>query len=164
MSYNTRILTYRDDWNEGVKTMNGVGLVTLNSGAKPLRLIGFPLHYYVLRNRKSIDCLILYFAGLNHAITSVLFRLFNRRGICIIKMDSNGILYDNTAYKHNLVKRIFLRSIGELTFRILSCTADLFIIESPEARQRVLGTHPWLKHKLIMLPNGVNQKRFGELS
>jgi glycosyltransferase involved in cell wall biosynthesis len=164
IGYNVRILTYRSDWSKGISAINRVELIKVNSDLKVLRLIGLPLHYYVLRNGKAIGCLILYFASFNHAITTTLFRLVNRRGVCVVKMDSDGNLYGSTKGERNPAKRILLRLLGELTFRMLAFSVDLLIIESPEARQKVLSIHPWLEHKLIMLPNGVNQKVFGQLS
>ena len=180
MGYNVSILTYENDWNGDVKAIGKSRLITLKSTLKPLRLIGIPQSYYVLRNRKAFDFLILYFADFNNAVTSALLRVLKGRGVCIVKMDSDGRIYrasgylikrdsqgmptEVVAYRRNLAARIFYRLIGELTFRILSLSADFLVIESPEARQRVLRTHPWLEHKLIVLPNGLNLKKLDEMS
>lgn len=180
IGYNVRILAYLKDWNREVQAIGKVRLISPKSGLKALRMIGFPLGYYILRNGKSCDCLILYFAGLTTAIPSALFRALNRRGVCILKLDSNGKLYPASAYRfkagskgqsdegviyqRSLAERIFYRLVGELAFRIYSFSVDLLIIESPEARRRVLRIHPWLEHKLIVLPNGISQKTFAELA
>ena len=180
MGYTVRLLTYSDDRHAKVSTIGKVELVSLSAGSKLSRRIGLALYNYVLRNGKNIDCMILYF-GFSQAIASVLFRLVNRQGVCIVKMDSDGNLYKRQAlrivkldstgdlyggeiYKLNLARMILIRLFGEVTFRILALTADLLIIESPEAREKVLEKHPYLKHRLKVLPNGIDQNRFGELS
>lgn len=170
----------------GCDTPHNLGkahIETLECRGRVVRHLGIPFFLYLFRNRRSIDCLILYFPSLLNVFASVLFRLLNRKGVCIVKMDSDGRLYRSSwyimkqfgdkergiyygavAYRPRLLKRAVSRVVGEARFRILSWTLDLLIIESPEARQRVLETHPWLRRKLVVLPNGVNVKRFGELS
>lgn len=52
--------------------------------------------------------------------------------------------------------------MGELIFRTLLFTA-LLTIETPEAKERVLHMHPYLKNRLIMLPFGIDQSMWGKL-
>jgi len=75
-----------------------------------------------------------------------------------------GVYYEGVPYRPHLPRRLISRIVGEVRLRILSWTVDLLIIESPEARQRALKIHPWLAHRLIVLPNGINFKKYGELS
>jgi glycosyltransferase involved in cell wall biosynthesis len=84
-----------------------------------------------------------------------------RNGFHVVKMDSDGRLYGGNFAPRT---RTIIRFISEIMLRVLSLTADLFIIETPEAEQRVLNLHLWLKNKLIMLPNGINQSKLDELS
>jgi glycosyltransferase involved in cell wall biosynthesis len=171
MGYNVTILAERNDWNSKVEIIDGVKLTTVGKGPSFPHLPHIRLLCHILRNTQGIDCLILFFAGVENAIISMLFKLIRRNGICIVKMDSDGRLY-GTVLRRNLIWRAPNRFVGELklrslsafAFRLLSAFADLLTIESPEARERVLSAHPWLKHKLIVLPNGINQKRFDELS
>jgi glycosyltransferase involved in cell wall biosynthesis len=182
--YDVKIVCYGS--NAGSEIPRNVGKASIEAIQCSRRVfcsVGIPLFLYLFRNRRNVDCLILYFPSLVNVVASVLFRFFNRRGVCIIKMDSDGRLYRSSGYiikqfsskergvhyegvasRTPLLKRIILRIVGEVRFRILSWAVDLLIIESPEARQRVVKIHPWLRHKLIVLPNGINIKKFDELS
>jgi glycosyltransferase involved in cell wall biosynthesis len=182
--YSVKIVCYGG--NAGSEIPRNVGkapVEALEYNRRVFRVLGVPFFLYLFRNRRSIDCLILYFPDLVNMFASVLFRFLNRKGVCIVKMDSDGrlyrssgyimkqfgskergVYYEGVAYRPRLLKRGISRIVGEARFRILSRTVDLLIIESPEARQRVLKTHPWLQHKLIVLPNGINVKRFNKLS
>jgi len=182
--YNVKIVCYGSSSGSEIPRNAGKAAVeVLECSRRVFRDLGIPFFLYLFRNRRNIDCLILYFPTLANMVASVLFRFFNKKGVCIVKMDSDGrlyrssgyimkqfcsrergVYYEGVAYHPRLLKRIISRIVGEVKFRILSGTVDLLIIESPEARQRVLKVHPWLRHKLIVLPNGINFKKFDELS
>ena len=169
MGYNVRILTYDDERNKNLSAADKVELVKLQKHGKLLQLVDIPLLCYVLKNRKNIGCMILYFANLRTTALLVILKLLNAKTLYIVKMDSDGRLYDNRAFKNrvfklNLTRKVFRRIVGEITFRVLPFTANLMSIESPEARQRVLNIYPWLEHKLVVLPNGINRHWFDEMS
>jgi len=178
LGHDVGILSYLKDWNKP-KSIGKVKLVSPPDKLKKWLPVGLPLIYYVLVHTKPYDCLILYLSGLTTAIPSLLFKILNNHSVCVVKLDSNGILYpysgyrmkvdsggnlgNTEQYKHNILTWFFYRVIGELALRIFALSADIIIIESPEARERVLAIHPWLKHKLVVLPNGINFKEFGEI-
>ena len=182
--YNVKIVCYGGNARSEIPRNAGKAHVeALECSRRVFRDLGIPFFLYLFRNRRNIDCLILYFPRLVNIGASVLFRFFNRKGVCIVKMDSDGrlyqssgyilkrfsskergVYYEGVAYRPRLLKRVISRIVCEARFRILSWTVDLLIIESPEARQRALKIHPWLRHKLIVLPNGINLKKFDELS
>jgi glycosyltransferase involved in cell wall biosynthesis len=182
--YNVKIVCYGGNGDSEVTGNVGKAHVeALKCGRRVFCVLGIPFCQYLLTNRRSIDCLFVYFPNLVNAVASILFRLLKKKGVCIVKMDSDGrlyrssgysikqfdskergVYYEGVTYRPNLLQRIISRIAGEVKFRILSWSLDLLIIESPEARQRVLKVHPWLRHKLIVLPNGINLKKFNELS
>ncbi len=184
IGYNVKIVRYQDRLQAECPASIGKAQVeTLQCTHRLSRLLGLPFYWYLIKNRGTIHCLILYFASLTSAVTSLLFKLLNRGGICIVKMDSDGRLYRSSGllikqlrskqgaigyetrpYRRNLGIRVLSRLIGELRFRILAYTTDLLTIESPEAMERVLQAHPWLRRRIAMLPNGVCTKRLDELS
>jgi len=156
LGYDVKILTYLDDSNKGIRDIDGVELIRFHGKPHSLYSIHFPLLHYILKNRKNIDCIFASFT-ISNVIASIVFKLV-RRGIYVVKMDSDGRLY-----RGDLVMRIIKRFIGEVIFRTLLSTADLLIIETPEAKKRVLDMHPYLKNKLVMLPFGIDQDMWGKL-
>jgi glycosyltransferase involved in cell wall biosynthesis len=182
--YNVKIVCYGGNADSEIpRNVDKAPVEALQRSRRVFCALGIPFYLYLFRSRRNVDCLILYFTDLVNVVASVLFRFLNRKGVCIVKMDSDGrlyrsfgyilkrfsskergVYYEGVAYRPRLLKKIISRIVGEARFRILSWTVDLLTIESPEARQRVLKTHPWLRHKLIVLPNGINLKRFDELS
>lgn len=157
LGYDVKILTYLNDSNKELRAIDGVELIKIHGKPRTLYSIHFPILHYILKNRRSIDCIFASFTTSN-VIASVIFK-WVRNGIFIIQMDSDGRLY-----RGNLVIRAIKHFIGELIFRLLFSTANLLIIETPEARERVLHMHPYLKNKLIMLPFGIDQNMWGKLS
>jgi len=162
--YNVTLVTYLQ--NKNIKKIDGVKIVKIGEdNLIDNRLIDFKFIYYILKNAKNIDWIIGYKVSPTYVITSFIFKLLKRRGIFIVKMDSNGRLYvekifrgedGKFLYKRNFISLSLLRFIGNLIFRILNLTCNFIIIESPEARKRVLSYHPYLKKKLIVLQNGTD--------
>jgi glycosyltransferase involved in cell wall biosynthesis len=164
IGYNVRILSYEDERNKDLNALDDVQLVKLRKHGGLLHFFDIPLMWYVFKNRTNIGCTILYFASLRTAGLSVVLKLLNAKSRYIVKMDSDGKLYHNRTHKPSMAQRMLSRIIDELAFRFLALSADLLIIESPEAKQRVLDIHPWLERKLVVLPNGINQRWFDEMS
>lgn len=156
LGYEVKILTFLNDSNKEINNINGVELIKLHGKLGSHYSMHFPLLRFILKNRRAIDCIIASF-NMSNIVASVVFKLV-RGGRYIVKMDSDGRLY-----RGNLPTRIIKRFVGELIFRILSFTADLIIIETPEARKRVLGLHPYLKNKLILLPFGIDNEMWGRV-
>lgn len=156
LGYNVDILTYLSSSNRNLRLRDGVRLVKIKeSRFNFFNSMLFPLLLYILRRKEEIDCIISYH-WIRNVIISIIFKLIIKsEGIFIVKMDSDGKLAGNS----------FIRaSIVWFVLRILSFTSDLIIIESPEAKKRMLNRYPWLRNKLVMLPNGINQSMFDELS
>lgn len=160
LGHSVSIVAYGNDWNSKAGNLDDIPIISIG-GTRPglKRYLGLPLYRYIVSCSSNTDYLILYFAGFNNAVASLIYKLLNRKGVVAVKMDSDGRLYGNLKYRPPLFRRLFLRTIGELTFRILRLTADFITIESPEARERVLATHPWLERQLVTLPNGVDARR-----
>lgn len=157
LGYTVKILTYLNNSNKELQ-IDKVELVRMPGiNLYHPYFIDFPLLYYISKNRRNIDCIFASFT-VSNVVISLVYKLL-RNGVFIIKMDSDGRLY-----RGNLVIRTIKRLIGSLIFRLSSFCSNLLIIESPEAMNRLLYIHPWLKKKLVMLPNGVDQDRLEELS
>jgi glycosyltransferase involved in cell wall biosynthesis len=71
-------------------------------------------------------------------------------------MDTDG----SYAIKEKNLFRFFYRYFIHLLFPFF---VDLIIVESPEARNRILKRYWWLKNKIIVLPNGVDTDTYEEL-
>lgn len=99
--YNVKILTYLSDFNRHIQRIDGIELVKvrepnfLKAYRPSLSLHYLPLIPYLIKNRRDIDCIILYFASFSSFITCLIFKLVKvkRRNLCVIKMDSDGRPY-----------------------------------------------------------------------
>lgn len=162
LGHKSQILTYSVKANRKLNRKNGVELVKVNSFIKkenwllsPMNIVHIHFLRYILRHRKNIHCIFSVFN--NTMLIPLFYKLSNRKGIAVIKMDSDGRLYNG---KLRLIKRI----IGTCLFSILNNKIDLFIIETPEGKEQLLLRHPELRDKLMLIPNGINIKQLSNLS
>lgn len=91
LGYDVKILTYLNDSNKELRAIDGVELIKIHGKPRSIYSIHFPLLRYILKNRRSIDCIFASFTTSN-VIASVLFKCV-RNGIFIIQMESDGRLY-----------------------------------------------------------------------
>lgn len=160
IGHQCEIITYLVPGNKTLECLESVRLTKFKSPFKrnfiysPFNFQHFRIMEYVIKHRKNIDCLITVFN--NMSIISFFYKLFNKSGISIIKMDTDGRLYQGKY-------RFFKRMIGELIFFILYKSIDLFIIETPEGRTELLTRHRYLNDKLIFIPNGINMKKYSDI-
>jgi len=106
--------------------------------------------YMILRGKKRFECIFSYLRG--SILASIILKMLKNTTIFIVKLDSYPSLWYTSKTASGIVRRI----IGKLLFRILSRISDLLIIESPGAKEKLLYLHPFLKQKLIVLPNGID--------
>lgn len=114
------------------------------------------LLFYLIKNSRNIDCIISYFGNWITLLSGISFKLTKRKGVFVIKMDTDG----SYAIKEKNLFRFFYRYFIHLLFPFF---VDLIIVESPEARNRILKRYWWLKNKIIVLPNGVDTDTYEEL-
>jgi len=144
-----KILTYEVDKDcdlENVEIVAKKKFIPLPYFFPKLQLL-----WFILRHRNSVDCIVYWHYFVNTAFSCLLTKVISRNIINVVKMDTDGDLYFGSP-----ITRFLKRIGGEFVFRILAKYADLFIVETPEAKQRILRYHPYLAKKLIFLPNGIN--------
>ena len=151
LNHSVKILTYKNNSNKNINHIDGVELIRITGNPRNSYSIDIPLIRYIIQNQQNIDCVIASFT-LSNIIASIFFKIY-ANGFFILKMDSDGRLY-----RGNLGIRILKRLIGKLVFRILSLTSSLIIIETPEARRRILSLYPYLTRKLKLVPFGIDRK------
>lgn len=128
-----------------------------------LKFLGIHLSivWHILKNTKEIDVLFLFHLTFNTAVLSLLFKFFSKKGIVVVKLDTDGRLYKESI---PLFFRIYHILFGETKIvpRVLSYTSDVIFIESPHSKDRILMKYPFLKDKILVLPNGINDEMWME--
>ncbi|MEW6041037.1 MAG: glycosyltransferase family 4 protein [Elusimicrobiota bacterium] len=150
--HNVTLVTNETSENSSLTDFDGVKVI------KSVSLIN-----YVIKNAKNIDCLILYHLTFNSGIISLFYRIFSKSGLIILKLDSDGRVWERSV---PLFFRIYKFLIGETKIipYIVSKTVNLIIIESPDAKMRILERYHFFNGKLTVLPNGVNADELTLLS
>jgi len=153
--HNVTLVTNKTHHNIYLKEFHGVKVINLQR--IEIFSISFSLLYYLLRNTKQINCLLLYHLTVNSAIFSLIYLIFARRGVVILKLDTDGRVWECSVPFFFKIYRYFLGETKIVPY-IISKTADLLIIESPDARKRILKKYPFFEKKIIVLPNGINKE------
>jgi glycosyltransferase involved in cell wall biosynthesis len=117
------------------------------------------LIYYLIRNSRKIDCLLLYHLTFNTAFASFVYRLCHSRGILVVKLDSDGRVWGPSV-------PAFLKIYGlvfgqtKIVPRIISRVSDIITTESPESQKRILLRYPFFRKNIRVLSCGVDKELF----
>jgi glycosyltransferase involved in cell wall biosynthesis len=150
LGHEVKIVAYQKNNSDSITSrVDGIEIVRV----KPNLL---HLLFYLVKNSRNIDCIISYFGNWITLLSGISFKLTKRKGVFVIKMDTDG----SYAIKEKNLFRFFHRYFTHLLFPFF---VDLIIVESPEARNRILKRYWWLKNKIIVLPNGVDTDTYEEL-
>jgi len=116
-------------------------------------LLLFPLYLlYLLILKPDVSIAFLR----ESPITALLFYkiFFNRNSLVIIKLD----LYPKLWFTKRPIRIKYY--IAYFTFSLIYHFVDILIIESPQAEEDLVKKFPFLKRKLLMLPDGVAEEYY----
>lgn len=111
---------------------------------------------YIEEHAKEIDVLNLYHNTTETLLYGLFYKMFHPKGILYIKLDINIERFDaqTTQWIHPL------RMLGyKWYFRHI---ADVVSAELPDSRQYLLDRLPSLKDKLLLVPNGTDDKAIAD--
>lgn len=154
--YDAQLISYRN--NEEYPYLNKeVKGLKLNFIPNKGRFLYFELGIlsYLWSFSKSIDVLNLFHFKKDNLLYLILYKKLNPKGKTYIKLDMdilffkgyNAFLYSNYSLKNYILKRI-----TKWIFNL----ADVFSVETEEAKSYLLKVYPELQNKLICIPNGVD--------
>lgn len=112
--------------------------------------ISFTVLRYLIKHARQIDVLNLYHNTTETLLYGLLYRLCNPKGLLYLKLDINIVQFDSQ--KKEKIHR--LRMWGySLFFRYI---AGIVSCELPESFDYVLNAFPVLKHKIVLVTNGID--------
>ncbi len=172
--YSSKILTYRNDkaYPFLQEYCKGLELEFLKRRRFLNKILGIeiPALIYLIKNFKKIHILEVIWLSNSSILYGILYKMLNRNGFLYLKLDATEkIKYHNKLHPHgyydyqyykeqsivkNLINsfRIILgKFFGNLFFKKL----DLASIESVKLYKDIKD-YPRIKHKLIYLPNGID--------
>jgi len=151
LGHKVEILAYlKNNLERTASNTNGIKVVRVKPNLLHLLL-------YLLKNSTHIDCIIGYFSKYSTLLSAILFKLAKKNGIFIIKMDTDG----SYALPGESIIYLLYRYLLHLLYPYF---IDFLIVESPQAKKRIIKRFWWLKSKIIILPNGINVNEFRKLS
>lgn len=161
--YDATLVSNRNGSYDYLKTENpGLKMEFLEKGGR-IGEIQFSVIGYLMKNAKKIDVLNLYFADMESFIYGWIYKALNPGGFLYVKLDFNIANFHKYGYfifsEMKLKKLLF-----PLIEKIFIGKTDLFTIETAAARDELIKKYPSLGSKLVLLPNGVDDRaieRFG---
>lgn len=110
---------------------------------------------YIRKNAKNIDILNLYIFSKFTFVYGILYKQLNPNGFLFLKLDG----YNETFEKNNNIKHstnFFKNFIFKFLEKQFLKKVDLITIENSLGEQLVKQKYPYLAHKVMYLPVGVN--------
>ena len=111
--------------------------------------------YYLFNNSKSIDVLNLFHFKKDNILYLLIYKLVNPKGKAYIKLDMDILFFKNYnafLFSNYSLKNFILKALTSWIFKL----TDLFSVETDQAKDYLLNVYPELEHKLICIPNGVD--------
>lgn len=168
-NYNCNILTYKnDEYPHLEEYCKGVKLKFIkrsNKGHRFNKIIERNVLKYLLFNAKKIDILNLIHYSNANLRYAVYYKLINKRGFVYLKFDTTLAYFKRIdLYKwHRMQKKRFTGIFDFLNFylkkkinMLFLDMVDLISVESKELCDFIQKKHPKIKHKVIYIPNGVD--------
>jgi len=151
--HETMIVTNKCTGNMSIDSCYGVKIIKLPK--IQFFNISLSLLFFLLFHSKKIDCIILYHLTINTGICSLLYRFVNKNGIIIVKLDTDGRNWKYSVPLFFKIYRVFCRETKIIPW-LVSKTADIIIIESPEGKERILKKYQFFEKRINVLPDGIN--------
>ncbi len=154
--YDATLISYKNNV-EYPFINNEVNGLKLNFIPNKGRFLYFELGvlYYLLNNSKSIDVLNLFHFKKDNILYLLIYKLVNPKGKAYIKLDMDILFFKNFnafLFSNYVLKNFILKALTSWIFKL----TDLFSVETDQAKDYLLNVYPELEHKLICIPNGVD--------
>ena len=154
--YDATLISYKNNV-EYPFINNEVNGLKLNFIPNKGRFLYFELGvlYYLLNNSKSIDVLNLFHFKKDNILYLLIYKLVNPKGKAYIKLDMDILFFKNYnafLFSNYALKNFILKALTSWIFKL----TDLFSVETDQAKDYLLNVYPELEHKLICIPNGVD--------
>ena len=154
--YDATLISYKNNV-EYLFINNEVSGLKLNFIPNKGRFFYFELGvlYYLLNNSKSIDVLNLFHFKKDNILYLLIYKLVNPKGKAYIKLDMDILFFKNFnafLFSNYVLKNFILKALTSWIFKL----TDLFSVETDQAKDYLLNVYPELEHKLICIPNGVD--------
>lgn len=154
--YDATLISYKNNV-EYPFINNEVNGLKLNFIPNKGRFLYFELGvlYYLLNNSKSIDVLNLFHFKKDNILYLLIYKLVNPKGKAYIKLDMDILFFKNYnafLFSNYSLKNFILKALTSWIFKL----TDLFSVETDQAKDYLLNVYPELEHKLICIPNGVD--------
>jgi glycosyltransferase involved in cell wall biosynthesis len=154
--YDATLISYKNNVEYPFIDQEVNGL-KLNFIANKGRFLYFELGvlYYLLNHSKSIDVLNLFHFKKDNILYLLIYKLVNPQGKAYIKLDMDILFFKNYnafLFSNYRIKNFFLKALTSWIFKL----TDLFSVETDQAKEYLLHVYPELEHKLICIPNGVD--------
>jgi len=154
--YDATLISYKNNV-EYPFINNEVNGLKLNFIPNKGRFLYFELGvlYYLFNNSKSIDVLNLFHFKKDNILYLLIYKLVNPKGKAYIKLDMDILFFKNYnafLFSNYSLKNFILKALTSWIFKL----TDLFSVETDQAKDYLLNVYPELEHKLICIPNGVD--------
>ena len=154
--YDATLISYKNNV-EYPFINNEVNGLKLNFIPNKGRFLYFELGvlYYLFNNSKSIDVLNLFHFKKDNILYLLIYKLVNPKGKAYIKLDMDILFFKNYnafLFSNYSLKNFILKALTSWIFKL----TDLFSVETDQAKDYLLNVYPKLEHKLICIPNGVD--------
>ncbi len=154
--YDATLISYKNNV-EYPFINNEVNGLKLNFLPNKGRFLYFELGvlYYLFNNSKSIDVLNLFHFKKDNILYLLIYKLVNPKGKAYIKLDMDILFFKNYnafLFSNYSLKNFILKALTSWIFKL----TDLFSVETDQAKDYLLNVYPELEHKLICIPNGVD--------
>jgi len=158
MGHHVEYITYQSEGNRNLVEIDGIEIekVRMPKVLKPLNRLSIANYFgmipTILTKRRDYDCVLIYFMLPDSLILCALLKLLRPKAICVIKMDTDRKIFSQGTSTVQRVKRYTI----EAMYRYLSRYVGVFIVETPEAMSKIVMDIPWIKRKMLLLPNGID--------
>ncbi len=154
--YDATLISYKNNV-EYPFINNEVNGLKLNFIPNKGRFLYFELGvlYYLFNNSKLIDVLNLFHFKKDNILYLLIYKLVNPKGKAYIKLDMDILFFKNYnafLFSNYSLKNFILKALTSWIFKL----TDLFSVETDQAKDYLLNVYPELEHKLICIPNGVD--------
>lgn len=175
--FNSTIVYYGSEKNHDITSIeDGIYLERINTNfinrIKALELVFSPMIFYLIKNARKIDYLMLFHLKKQNYFYRFIYKLLNPNGKIYIKLDINAIgirgfkkylefeLLSFNLLKISNLKQLILIMKKKIGFKYLKnqlLKFDLISVETREAFDEInKATQNILYDKMLLLPNGIS--------
>lgn len=145
------------------KEREGVNLIDLPHAKGKWYISCRAMYVYLWKHAKEIDYFMLFFDCPESRMLGIIYKLFNPKGKCYIKMDVNPYAISDSIKHHNWLKRwlyVCFNRLSKSTIDVVSCESKLALQKLHSSRN---SWNQW-GDKLVYMPNGFDEALCQQLS